>query len=237
MKKSWIAYIAILHIVLAGLVLRSDFPRRMTNHLGITVSKTSNPFIQLTRQAHKQMDASVPMGAIIFLGDSITQGLATTAVTPYSVNYGISMERSDELIDSMKIYQSIERSAAVVVTIGLNDLNQGKSENLEARYRTILEAIPQRIPVVMSSVTPTSTIAIGDLRKARDSARAACKDRTKCTFVDGLELLAPNEITLLGVILPDGLHLSPEGYALWIPALRRALTLSPPAQSFDDGGI
>ena len=42
------------------------------------------------------MDSLVPVGATVFIGDSITQGLATSAVVPLSVNYGIGGDTTQD---------------------------------------------------------------------------------------------------------------------------------------------
>src|SRR6478736_3871224 len=93
-----VVYLIALHILLAVAWLGSA---RNTQRQPEDI-----PFITMMRGVHEWMDASVPAGATIFLGDSITMALATAAVAPYSVNYGISWQRSDQLIKSMDIYQS-----------------------------------------------------------------------------------------------------------------------------------
>lgn len=219
MKRRLVAgYLIALHLLLGLALVQSDFRQRIAARLGFEVAGDA-AFISTLRRIHAQMDASVPAGATLFLGDSITMALATAAVAPHAVNYGIGSQRSDHLLESMQAYRAIERAGAVVIAIGVNDLLQGRTAGIELRYQDILRAVPAAVRVVLSSPTPVAEIEPGRQVAVRDAARRACVARPGCTFVDGYALLSSSP----GSLLPDGVHLSPAGYALWIPALRQAL--------------
>jgi hypothetical protein len=203
MKRAFIAYLVLLHLALA-----SALWKRYT---------AESPFIPAMRQVHQDMESNVPAGAAIFLGDSITQRLVTSNVAPLSVNYGIGWQRSDQLIESMKGYESIQRASAVYIAIGVNDLLQKRQDGIDGRYRTILQAIPARIPVVLSSVSPLPTLDSDVVKGVRDAGARACAERPGCVFVDLLALLPAAGLQ------PDKVHLSAQGYRLWIGALRQAL--------------
>lgn len=209
MKKiAVVVYLVALHLLIGLLIWKGDFVNRASQRLGITAPPDA-PIIETMREVHRQMDASVPAGASIFLGDSITMGLATAAVADHPVNYGIGYQRSDQLIESMRQYHSLSRAGRIYLTIGTNDILQGKTDGIRERYRTILAMIPANVPVVMSSPPMTRK---GNAAPMRDAARAACGERTNCTFVDA------TRIGLDG-LLPDGIHLNPVGYARWIALL------------------
>lgn len=202
-------YLLGLHVILGFLLLKTDALDRVSVRFGFKDAPPA-PIIATMREVHRQMDASVPDGATIFLGDSITMALATAAVAPNAVNYGIGYQRSDELIESMRRYESMQRAARVVVAIGTNDVLQGRADGIESRYAAILAAIPPHVPVVMSSPPPLaehSTEGVGD------AAKRACAVRSGCTFVDS------STVGTSG-LLPDGVHLAPQGYRRWIAALR-----------------
>lgn len=185
------------------------------------------PFIAMMRGVHQWMDASVPAGATIFLGDSITMALATAAVSPYSVNYGISWQQSDQLIKSMDIYQSIARSSRVFVMVGTNDVLQGSEAGIQTRYQAILARIPANVEVVMSSIPPLGDVMVNG-RKVSDKnvrdvvaiAKKVCEADKRCRFVNTYEALSTEGKPTQGVLLPDQIHLSPKGYQLWIEAMR-----------------
>jgi lysophospholipase L1-like esterase len=170
------------------------------------------------REAHARMDAAVPDGAVVFLGDSNTFTLVAAAVAPIAVNFGMGALRSDQLLDFLPTYRCLARAAAVSIMVGTNDIFDGRAEGLEDRYAAILAKIPAGIPVVFSSVPPLA-VNPDQARRASVALRAVCEDDWRCRFVDLHAALdgAPDALT------PDGVHLSETGYAVWIRLLREAL--------------
>ena len=196
--------------------------------LGAEPSPEEVPFISMMRGVHAWMDESVPAGATIFIGDSITMALATAAVAPYSVNYGISWQRSDQLIKSMDIYESILRSSRVFVMVGTNDVLEGREVGIQSRYQAILAKIPANVEVVMSSIPPVGDVVINgrkidekNVRAVVAFAKTVCEANERCRFVNTYEALSTDGKPTQGVLLPDQIHLSTKGYQLWIEALRR----------------
>lgn len=213
MKRNFAAlYLIVLHLVVATALIKTDLIDRAGFRLGL-LTPAEAPIISTMREVHRQMDASVPDGATIFLGDSITMALATAAVAPLPVNYGIGYQRSDQLVDSMKSYESLHRAGAVVVMIGTNDILQGAQGGIGGRFSQIISSVPAGVPVVLSSPPPTTK---GDAQSVMVEARTACGEDPRCTFVDA---------TVIGKegLLPDGVHLNPSGYAQLIAMLRVAL--------------
>jgi len=185
------------------------------------------PFIAMMRGVHAWMDESVPADATIFIGDSITMALATAAVAPHAVNYGISWQRSDQLIQSMDIYQSIARANRVFVMVGTNDVLEGRQADIQSRYQSILVKIPANIEVVMSGIPPIGNVVIDgqkiDDKIVRDVvsiAKTVCEADKRCRFVNTYEVLSTDGKPTQGVLLPDQIHLSPKGYQLWIESMR-----------------
>jgi hypothetical protein len=219
-KVVLLAYLAAIHGAL-GIALIGP---SVAQHLTVPTIPEEESIIPRLREVHAQMDASVPAGAAVFLGDSITMALATAAVEPRAVNYGIGWQRSDQLLVSMKGYGSLQRAGRVFVMIGTNDLLQGREAGIGERYRAILSTIPAGIPVVMSSPPPIGPITFYGVHKVEDAAvrqagieaRAACAADPRCRFVDTYSLLKGTE----GALLPDQIHLAPPGYTLWIRALK-----------------
>ena len=129
-RRLWVGYLLLLHIFAAVLVFKTDFLPRLTSKLGNSPVK-SDPYIADMLKHQRWMDDAVPTGAVIFLGDSIVQGLATAAVAPASVNYGIGTATTVDLIGALPSYRSLERAGSVVLSIGINDLAHGIQMVLE----------------------------------------------------------------------------------------------------------
>lgn len=198
-----------LHAAFAYLVLKDDVPARIAVRLGI-LTTPDWPGVELIQETHRKLDGLVPAGSAIFLGDSITEGLDTSSVVAASINYGIGGQRSDQLLKAMPVYTSMDRASVVVITIGTNDVLQGRTKGIEQRYRAILSSVPPRVRVVLSAPPPMPD---RDVQPVVTAARAACMEDRRCTFVDvpPLDLL-------------DGVHPSPTGYSTWAGLLRATIT-------------
>lgn len=236
MKKAlFIAYFLVLHALLATVCITSECIPRIAaaQHLTMPLPEAET-IINILRTIHGHQDATVPEGATIFLGDSITMFLATSALAAHSVNYGIGWQRTDQLIESMDLYESMARAARVVVTIGTNDLLQDRSQGIESRYRTILTNIPGQTSIVVSSIPPLGSsllhergITVDEVRRVVSGAQAACKADQRCRFVNAYEALTSQEAPVPGVLLADNIHLTTQGYARWLEAMRPAMAARP----------
>jgi lysophospholipase L1-like esterase len=221
-----VVYLITIHVLLVITLTSPDIMSRIGLASGVKQPPEDIPFISLMRGVHTWMDASVPTGATIFIGDSITMALATAAVAPNAVNYGISWQRSDQLIQSMDIYESIARASRVFVMVGTNDVLEGREADIQSRYQTILAKIPANVDVVMSSIPPVGDVVMYgkkvDDKTVRDVvaiAKTVCEADARCRFVNTYEALSTAGKPTQGVLLPDQIHLSPKGYQLWIEAL------------------
>jgi lysophospholipase L1-like esterase len=155
----------------------------------------------------RQADPHQPDGAVVFLGDSITQGLAAGAVAPDAVNLGIAHLTAERLAVALPEMTAVDRARVVVLMIGTNDLGRGQDP---ARA---LRLIANRIhaPLVWHAVTPRDGVAVPEVNA--EIARL-CAARPDCTFVD--TAMGAGDFT-------DGVHLSHSGYAKLIASLRAAL--------------
>jgi lysophospholipase L1-like esterase len=226
-------YLVSLHVLLGAMLFKTDIAPHVESKLNLIMPKITEEesIIPIMRDIHNQIDTSVPAGATIFLGDSITMYLATSAISSHTVNYGIGWQRSDQLVESMDIYKSIGRATRVIVTIGTNDLLQNKEDGIESRYQAILTKIPAKTEVIMSSIPPIGTgifygrkIDDDDVRKVVATAKTVCEADLRCRFVNAYEALTTEGQPLPGVLLDDNIHLSPKGYELWINAIRHVVT-------------
>lgn len=238
-RVKWILfglYLVALHLLIIFLLIKTDVVPRVVSKINQLAGIEGRYYdvdhanIILQRGVHQSIDPFTPRGATIFLGDSITWALATVDIEPLSVNYGITNQRSDQLLKSMESYESLKQAGRVVVTIGTNDLLQGREDGIEERYKKILDMIPKEIPVLMNSVPPIANI-IWNGRKVNNanvqevvaSAKRICEADSRCTFLNTYEVLSENGKPLPGVLVEDGVHLSRNGYGLWIENIRNAI--------------
>lgn len=180
---------------------------------------------------HGYMDGSVPAGAVLFIGDSITQGLCVAAVCDRGVNYGIGSDTTLGVIERLPKYGSVDRARAVVVAIGVNDLSRRDNAAILENYRRIAGEVSGRAPLLFSAVLPLDErVNPGNagvnarIRELNRGLAEICAETGGCRLVDVAGVLADGT----GGLAPehhvgDGVHLSDLGYALWIDGLRAAL--------------
>ena len=180
---------------------------------------------------HGRMDGNVPEGAVLFIGDSITQGLCVAAICEHGVNYGIGSDTTAGVLDRLPLYPSIARAAAVVLAIGVNDLGRRDNEFILENLREILKRITEDAPVVVSAVLPLdeNVEAVGKDRNARiaelnKSIASLCGEFPAAIFVDPSPILLDDAGNLAASNhVGDGVHPNTKGYEAWIKALREGL--------------
>lgn len=217
-------YLVGLHLLLAVLVFKTDFIPRIYYTFGWL---PAGPDLcrERLQMFHERVDATVPEGAAIFLGDSLTQGLAVAAVAPVAVNYGIGGLTSAQLLDALPHFQALGRARIVFLSIGINDLLLGREGALPQRYAEILAALPPDVPLVWSTLLPAGLAPErrAAITQANQAIRTLCAARPGCRLVDATPALAgPDGRPRPGMMEPDGLHLAPAGNRAWIEALRAA---------------
>ena len=229
-----IGYVIALHLFSVALIVKTDFIPKVKAKLGVAATPNPNPHVPNMVRYHQWMDKSVPDKATIFLGDSITQGLATAAVAPYSINYGIGSENTAQLLDTLPSYISLTRASTIVLAIGINDLVQDMKIGLNDRYKKITEVLPQKTLLIWNAVMPArhEKIAPTDIVNANQVIKSLCANRGNCIFIDTWSFLADKDGRLINsLFLDDGVHLSPDGYAAWISALKQAIQNSATANA------
>lgn len=228
-----VSYLVVLHVISALFIVMDFMPKVIANSgLGVTVELTPNSYVPEMIRYHQWMDNSIPDRAAIFLGDSITQGLATAAIAPYSVNYGIGGEDTAQFIDAIPIYRSLARASVIFLAIGINDIINIKQDmkiGLNERYRKIMKILPNKTPLIWSAVMPIGRrgVLLSDITDANNAIKTLCEKRGNCIYVDTWRFLADrNGKIIKRFFLDDGVHLSSEGYKAWIAALKQAMQLA-----------
>jgi lysophospholipase L1-like esterase len=228
-----VGYLIVLHVISAVFIVTDFIPKVKANlGLGVTVELCTNSYLLEMIRFHQWMDDSVPDRAAIFLGDSITQGLATAAIAPYSVNYGIGGEDTAQFIDAVPTYRSLARASVIFLEIGINDIVNIKQDvkiGLNERYQKIMKMLPDKTPLVWSAVMPVGRrgSVLSEITDANNVIKTLCEKRGNCTYVDTWRFLADRNGKIIGrFFLDDGVHLSSEGYKAWIAALKQATQLA-----------
>lgn len=178
---------------------------------------------------HGTIDPLARDGSVVFIGDSITQGLNTDAVADHSVNYGIGSDDTAGVLHRLPVYRSLARASTVVFAIGVNDLYK-RSPDVIATYRSILDTVPTGPRVVISAVLPVRESARtvwhgwnGKIEVVNAGLRGLASSCQRCTFVDSAAAVRGEEGLDDRFDSGDGIHLNADGYRAWLAQLKTVI--------------
>lgn len=230
-KSILFLYFLGLHIILLFIFLKPEIALFINTqiydrHQEVTFGDHYNQMVLF----HNRVDKNVPQGVVAFVGDSITQGLAVSAVAPLAVNFGIGGDTTEGVLRRIDSLDSLKRSSIVVLAIGVNDLKHRSDAEIVSSYNKILHAMHNYPSVLVSAILPVDekvfqsqgyNTRIAVLNK---QILNACFDYENCSFLDvGDKLLNGAGQLDSNYHIGDGLHLNPEGYDVWIEGLKSAL--------------
>jgi lysophospholipase L1-like esterase len=165
--------------------------------------------------------------AIVFVGDSITEGWSTlekdfAELGVKVANRGIGGDTTPNLIHRLKDDVLSLHPRALVILIGTNDLGEHTSpeqiaSNLKELHKRIRAAYPT-IPIAWCTVMPraasdTFPERIRDLNSRIAALVASDPNTTLCDTFTPLAL--PDGSSKPEAYVPDRLHLNPNGYKIW----------------------
>jgi lysophospholipase L1-like esterase len=170
--------------------------------------------------------------AVVFLGDSITQGwgggLGAAFPGMKVRNRGISGDTTRGVLIRLADDVLVLDPAAVVLLIGTNDLDEGPTppETIAANLELILAALEQhdpRMPIVLCQVFPSSEKQrrpVEKIKAVNALYLAAAKRHPQVTYLETWPLFADASGDAPRDEFPDLLHPNEVGYAKWAAALR-----------------
>ena len=176
-------------------------------------------------------DVAKDQGAVVFFGDSITQGWGTDFKKAFEgmklANRGIGGDTTRGMLLRLKEDVLSLRPKAVVLLMGTNDIEvEVPVEAIGRNFQKIVAALKAhdpKMPVIVCRIFPSSAtkkrpketiLAVNEL------FAAAVKGDPQFTVLDTYALFANTEGDALPSLFPDLLHLNPAGYAKWASALR-----------------
>lgn len=214
----------------------TDLPYRIDRklNLGLLNPPEIGQFHQHTFGAHLQLDGSVEAGSVIFLGDSLTQGLNVAAVTNHGINYGIGMDTSVGLLRRIPGYKSLAEASTIVIAIGINDLLRAKRspDAILKNYQKIIDRLPSKenptVKIVLQAVFPVDEkFGFKGMNEEIQEINTMLQVLAKINGYEFINLFEPFVGTQGNLKkefhIGDGIHLSNNGYQLWIQALKQLI--------------
>jgi lysophospholipase L1-like esterase len=170
-------------------------------------------------------------GAVVFLGDSITQewggGLGAAFHGVKVANRGISGDTTRGVLIRLQDDVLVLDPAAIVLLIGTNDLEEGATPDMiVGNLELILAALKRhnaRMPIILCHVFPSSD----SMRRPADKIKAinarylaAVRSDPRVIPLDTWSLFADANGNARAAEFPDLLHPNEAGYVKWAAALR-----------------
>jgi lysophospholipase L1-like esterase len=169
--------------------------------------------------------------AVVFLGDSITQGWGTAFRDKFPgmklVNRGIGGDTTRGMLIRLQEDVLALNPSAIVLLMGTNDIEVGvEPEAIARNFQKIITAIKAhnpKTPIVLCRIFPSSASKhrpAETINRVNALFDAAVKGDPQVTVVDTWTLFAEPNGDANPKWFPDLLHLNPVGYDRWAAALR-----------------
>jgi lysophospholipase L1-like esterase len=179
---------------------------------------------------YQRVDKNVSPDSVIFIGDSLVQGLAVVEISAKAVNFGIGHDTTEGLLKRLHHYQSIQQAKALVIAVGFNDLNKVDDLRLMANFEDILEAIDDRVAIFISALHPVDEQLVNRSQINNQRIQAInlqlaekASAKTNIYFSSVYAKLSKNGKLNSRYHIGDGIHLNKQGNELWIAQLREDL--------------
>ena len=173
-------------------------------------------------------------GAVVFLGDSITQGwgddLQKAFVAMKVANRGISGDTTRGMLIRLQQDVLALKPSAVVLLAGTNDLEEKATPDVIAgNVKLILAALKAHradLPVVLCKVFPSAASksrSAAQIKAVNDLYAGLVKDQPQVTLLETWKPFADPAGDAIPGEFPDLLHPNEAGYLKWAAALRPIL--------------
>lgn len=169
-------------------------------------------------------------GAVVFLGDSITQGWGNglAAVFPELkvANRGISGDTTRGLLIRLEEDVLAVNPSAIVLLIGTNDLaDQASPETIASDMKLLLAELKKHnadMPVILCEVFPSAESMnrpSSKIKKINELYADLVKYDSQIIYMDTFNLFDDGNGDAIAAEFPDMLHPNGAGYAKWAAAL------------------
>ena len=173
-------------------------------------------------------------GALVFLGDSITQGWGDSMGGSFPgvkvANRGISGDTTRGVLIRLKEDVLSLKPTGIVLLIGTNDLEEKATpEVIAGNLKLIIAALKKHnaeMPIILCNTFPSSSSKrrpADQIKKINQLYFAAVKGDSQITVLDTWLLFADAKGDAEKSEFPDLLHPNKLGYAKWAAALRPLL--------------
>ncbi len=228
MKKLFVSsYLILIHILLLVLIIKSDTYQEISRHWQQPKESFDRCYHNIAA-FYRRVDKNVKNGSVIFIGDSLIQGMAVTSVTPNAVNFGIGEDTTLGVLARIKHYDSIETTKQLVIAIGHNDLKYRTPVIIAKNIENIILSVPRTIPITLSAILPiteqfVSYTSNAQIAQLNQHVALMASKFPNVNFININDKLMDDSGLKAIFHLGDGVHLSKKGYHVWLTSLAQTI--------------
>lgn len=179
-------------------------------------------------------EVEIKQGALVFLGDSITQGWGDDLKGAFGktkvANRGISGDTTRGMLYRMPEDVLALRPTGVVLLMGTNDLEEGATpEVIAGNLKLIIKELKRsnkEMPIILCNVFPSHESkrrSAEQIKKINALYAEAVKGDQQVTMIDTWSMFANENGNARKAEFPDLLHPNASGYQMWANTLRPVL--------------
>lgn len=223
-------YLITLHVVLISIIFKPSFAYKIAIKLKLEPqNELVTHFMASMNAMHNRVDKNTPPQAVIFIGDSLIQGLSVSSIHPVAVNFGIGHDTVSGVTKRSSKYNSLKKASVILISVGINDLRYNSVSVVIARYKAMLQELNWVPNIFIHEVLPIDSRILGAALQGKVIAFNEGLFKLAKEFDDVKILKSSSKFINLNNDLKsslhvgDGLHLNKNGYALWIQQLKQQL--------------
>jgi lysophospholipase L1-like esterase len=177
---------------------------------------------------------------VVFLGDSLTQGWegpdGAAAWKKHfeplkAANFGAGGDRTEHVLWRVTEGQELQglKSKVIVLHVGGSNLAANSADEIVEGVTALVHELGRQKPeakLLLLGLLPRGAKANDKFRdkiKEVNKGLAGLEDGKKVRYLDAGAKFTDKEGDLIAETMPDGLHPSAKGYALWAEAIKGAL--------------
>lgn len=212
-----------------------DLPTNVDVQIGVGPFRQAEWFksIWKSRRTDFAKAKAQDKGALVFLGDSITQGwpdLQAAFAGAKVANRGISGDTTRGMLIRLQEDVIALEPKGVVLLMGTNDIEENASPEIIVQNATSiiaeLKKHNQDMPIVLCLIFPSSetkTRPTQTIQTTNQLLMRSVRGDKQITVLDTFSLFKNESGDAKPSLFPDLLHLNSDGYAVWASALRPVL--------------
>ncbi len=234
-RTSWIIALCLFAAPASFAVAQTGLKTRAPDRAAATVTPVPRAGGWMKR--HESINANVRKGdaQLLMIGDSITQGWEGKGAREvwqkyygnrHAVNLGIGGDQTQHVLwrlDHGNV-DGIHPKLAVLM-IGTNNSGSNTPEQIAAGVKAIVEKLRSSLPatkVLVLAIFPRGANSQNPFRKVNEAANeiiSKLADNQHVFYLDIGKKFLKEDGTLTKDIMPDLLHLSPQGYEIWASSI------------------